>query len=433
MKKILAVLFCLGAFFFALFHFMDEGNTVPSETAADDCGEKCRVPERTHKGRRPVLKPEDLVPAESSSDSLRVELFYSSMCPHCASAIKFLDEIKKPDPDSRFFREVERFRSETGVLPEVHSYEITENSYNRELFEHRCSSRGVVPSGMPVIFAGKEYVAAFPEDSGPKSLADAMLRAQGIEVQTEEHVYHIPVLGRVEAESVFMPVFTVFTGFLDGLNPCAMWVLVFLLGLMAYSRSRKRMIIVGLTFAAASGTVYFALMAAWLNFFMILGFNRPVMIILGAAALVMGLVNLKELFFFKKGVSLMIPESAKPGIYRRGRRLLKEKSLFLTVCMTFLFALFVNLIELACTAGLPAIFTKILADRNETAAARYLYMVLYNLVYIVPLLIIVLIFVFTMGHFKIQEKHAKVLKCISGFLMLVLGTLMLVKPEVLLW
>ncbi|HNT27281.1 MAG TPA: hypothetical protein PKH10_03785, partial [bacterium] len=150
---------------------------------------------------------------------------------------------------------------------------------------------------------------------------------------------------------------------------------------------------------------------------------------LGIVALVMGLINIKDYFFFKKGVSLMIPESAKGKLYDRMRRILGSKNTFLAFAGTVALAFFVNLIELGCTIGLPAIYTRVLSIQKIGTAAKYGYMALYNIYYVIPLVLIVALFMFSMQKFRLDERHARVLKLISGILMLVLGLFLVFKPE----
>jgi cytochrome c biogenesis protein CcdA len=430
MKKIFAaiIIFCTALVCFINY----TGDKTRND--ADDCGEKCGVPEELRNSLNTPLAANIVIDKKIAGGVLPVAVFYSKLCPHCGDALKFISEVKAYQSGAPFANaEIKRYDSLAGknIKIDFRLYEILDSEENRKLFQAYANEYKAQVTGLPVFFIAEETFESFPEDSGPKLLIDAMLRAQNINTGLNAGKYSVPVLGEIDKEAIFLPAFTVTIGFLDGLNPCAMWVLVFLLGILAYSKSRKRMLIVGVTFVAASGIVYFALMAAWLNLFLVIGFNKIVMLILALIAIIMGLVNLKEIFFFKEGVSLMIPESVKPKIYKKVRAILKEKNLALSLGLTFIFAIFVNIIELACTAGFPAIFTKILADRGEPVLLKYLYMVLYNILYVQPLLIIVLIFAFTMGHFKMQEKHAKILKLISGGLMLSLGLLLLIKPELM--
>jgi glutaredoxin len=434
MKKILIVLLVLSAAFVLLLTDTDRGPSKPGKNIQEPCGEECSVPsDIKFSGQRSGGPYADTIPGAVSGNTLTVSVFYSRLCPHCDEARKFFDALTG-DGLAGYEESVRRYRSlaDRSLTLAVKYHEMLDSGTNRELLERYSAACGVKPRRIPVIFIGDTVIEGFEAGSSPKRIIDTMLKLQGKSTDAADaKTYHFPVLGEVDAERVFLPAFTVALGLLDGLNPCAMWVLVFLLGILAYSRSKKRMLLVGVTFVTASGLVYFALMAAWLNLFMIMGVSRMVMVILAAAAIMMGLVNLKEILFFKKGLSLMIPESAKPGLYRRVRGIMKERNLVLALALTFILAVFVNIIELACTAGFPAIFTKILADRNEPVLLKYLYMALYNVMYVQPLLLIVVIFVLTMGHFRMKESQARILKLISGVLMLVLGLLLLFRPEMM--
>ena len=105
-----------------------------------------------------------------------------------------------------------------------------------------------------------------------------------------------------------MPLFTVLVGQIDGFNPCAMWVLIFLLSILVNLRDRGRMVAIAGTFVFVSGAAYFAFMAAWLNVFLLIGYLRPVQLLLGSLALFVGSIHVKDFFAFKQGLSLSIPE-----------------------------------------------------------------------------------------------------------------------------
>ena len=119
-----------------------------------------------------------------------------------------------------------------------------------------------------------------------------------------------------------LPLFTLALGLLDGFNPCAMWVLLFLLSLLVRLQDRRRMAMVAGTFVLASGAVYYAFMAAWLNVFLLVGMTAALRVGLAVLAMLIGLINVKDFFAFRRGVSLSIPASAKPGIYARARAIL---------------------------------------------------------------------------------------------------------------
>jgi hypothetical protein len=218
---------------------------------------------------------------------------------------------------------------------------------------------------------------------------------------------------------------------LDSFNPCAFFVLFLLLGLLVHAQSRKRMLFIGGVFVFFSGFVYFIFMAAWLNFFLHAGQLRVITIIAGLVALTVAFINIKDFFFFKKGVSLSIPEKAKPKLFDRMRGILKTTSVPSMVMGTIVLAITANTYELLCTVGFPMVFTRILTLQNLSGLQYYLYLVLYNIVYVIPLAVIVVIFSITLGVKKLTEHQGRILKLISGIMMLFLGIVILINPSLL--
>ncbi len=141
----------------------------------------------------------------------------------------------------------------------------------------------------------------------------------------------VPLFGRLSVNRLGLPAFTILIGLVDGFNPCAMWVLVFLLSILVNIRERTKIIAIAGTFVVVSGLAYFAFIAAWFNVFQLIGLLRPVQIGLGLTALTMGAINIKDFLAFHKGVSLSIPESAKPGIYRRVREIVSAKHMTVAI------------------------------------------------------------------------------------------------------
>ncbi|WP_437631165.1 hypothetical protein [Sorangium sp. So ce854] len=242
----------------------------------------------------------------------------------------------------------------------------------------------------------------------------------------------LPLVGSIDPHALPLPAFTVIIGLADGLNPCAFYVLVAMLGVLLHVRSRKRLLLFGGMFVLASGIVYFLFMTAWLGIFMLAGLGRRVTLGLGVALIVMGLINLKEVFWFKKGVSLMIPERAKPGLFRRMRAVAGAASLPIAMAGVATLALLVNLVELGCTLGLPAVYTRVLSLRRDlSSTARYAYLALYNAAYVVPLAAIVLVYAATLNRLTLTERRAKALKGVSGALLVTFGVLFVVAPHAL--
>lgn len=255
--------------------------------------------------------------------------------------------------------------------------------------------------------------------------------APGIAVAGEGEATGIdlPWLGRVEWQQLGMPLFTILVGLVDGFNPCAMWVLVFLLSILVNLHSRVRMVAIAGTFVFVSGAAYFAFMAAWLNVFLLIGYLRPVQLLLGGLALLVGSIHVKDFFAFKRGLSLSIPESAKPGIYDRVRRIVSAENLPAALAGAFTLAVLVNIVELLCTAGLPALYTNILMQQGFSAAGRYGYLLLYILAYMFDDAVMVAVVVATLSRRRLQETEGRWLKLISGLVILLLGLVMIFKPE----
>ena len=248
---------------------------------------------------------------------------------------------------------------------------------------------------------------------------------------TDDEVPELPFLGRLDPGAVSLPVYTLVIAGLDAFNPCAFFVLLFLLSLLVHARSRARMLFIGGVFVLFSGLIYFLFMAAWLNLFLWLGELRLVTLGAGVLAVLVALVNIKDYFWFRRGPSLSIPDGAKPGLYQRMRGLLRADSLPALTLGTVALAIVANSYELLCTAGFPMIYTRILTLAGLSPLAHYLYLGLYNLIYVLPLLVIVLIFARTLGARKLSEAEGRVLKLVSGLMMLGLGTLLLFAPGAL--
>ena len=183
------------------------------------------------------------------------------------------------------------------------------------------------------------------------------------------------------------------------------------------------------TFVLASGAVYYAFMAAWLNVFLFVGMSEALRIGLAVLAMLIGFINVKDFFAFRRGVSLSIPESAKPGLYARARSILKAESLPASLAAVAVLAVVVNFVELLCTAGLPAIYTAVLTQHALSPLAHYGYLGLYILAYIADDALMVGTAVLALGSGKLDERSGRRLKLLSGAVMLVLGLVMLLRPQ----
>lgn len=183
------------------------------------------------------------------------------------------------------------------------------------------------------------------------------------------------------------------------------------------------------TFVVVSGIVYFAFMAAWLTFFMVMGVSQPLRLLLAVVAVFVGAVNVKDFFALGRGPSLSIPESAKPGLYARVRAILQAEDLAGAMSAIVVLAFIVNLVELLCTAGLPALYTAILTSHGLPPWTYYAYLTLYIAAYMLDDAILVTIGVVSLGKWKLRERAGRSLKLLSGLVMLTLGIMLVIRPS----
>jgi MFS family permease len=234
-----------------------------------------------------------------------------------------------------------------------------------------------------------------------------------------------------------LPLFTLMIALVDGFNPCNMFVLTFLMALIVSStHSRLRIYIVGYSFVFMVYIIYFLFMSAWLNIFKYIGFIDPLRITIAVIALVAGAINCKELLFFKKGISLTTGDKGRSFLDKKTRNIrgiIKNGSLPVLVASSITLGFFASLIELPCTAGFPIVYTTVLSGLEiaDSSFTHYFWIAMYNLFYIIPLAVIIFVFGFTFRGKAISESAVQRMKFIGGFIMIVLGIILLVNPAMI--
>ncbi|MDT3779111.1 NrdH-redoxin [Nitrospira sp. MA-1] len=375
-----------------------------------------------------------LVPEQIESD---LEVFVRQGCPHCEKSKTYLIQLKQRYPQ---------------LIVAIR--DIGEDPQALLRLQTLAAKSGIPQLGVPAFYARGELLIGFesegttgkqleellgrpPPEAGPSSEGACPIEANAPcppasgQGDVGAQRIQIPFLGDQTLPEIGLPLFTVFLGLLDGFNPCAMWVLLFLLALLANLRNRRKMFLLAGTFVLVSGVVYFAFMAAWLNVFLVLGYVRTIQVMMGGLAVGIGLVNMKEFWAFGRGLSFAIPESVKPGLYVRVRKILAAQHLSQAMTAILVLAIVVNMVEFVCTAGLPAMFTQVLSQQGLTTWGYYGYLGLYILAYIADDAVMVTIAVVTLSHHKLQEREGRWLKLFSGLVMLGLGSLLLFFPNLL--
>ncbi len=244
-----------------------------------------------------------------------------------------------------------------------------------------------------------------------------------------ERWVNLPFFGNVNAMLFSLPALTIILGALDGFNPCAMWVLLFLIGLLLGMPNRKRMWILGLTFILSSAFVYFLFMVAWLQLILFLGFVIWIRILIGLVALTTGGYNLKEFLFNKNPTCKVAGAEKRQATFAKLKAIVQKNSLWLALMGIILLAFMVNLVELICSAGLPAIYTQVLTLNNLPSWKYYAYILLYIFFFMLDDLLVFVAAMITLQVTGVTTKYTRAAKLIGGILMLLIGIALIFKPE----
>jgi len=379
-----------------------------------------------------------LLPEENSKSAVKpadIEVFVRNGCPHCAKAELFLQALKREQPALR-----------------IVIHDVDQEPAALEQLQQLAKNQGVRAIKVPAFQVGGQLIVGFSDEiTTGQLIRRALTQAQipqnqdtsgsceaeqslscdaGAEISTKAaQPFMLDFFGRkLSLDEAGLPMFTLAMGLLDGFNPCSLWVLILMISLLAPMNNRLRMIAIAGTFVAVEGLAYFIFMAAWLNLFLLIGLSRISEIVIAAIALLAGMINLKDFWFYGRGLSLSIPDSAKPDIYARMRRILHAENLTGAVIGTVVLAILVQIVEFMCTSGFPALYTRILTLKHLDSMSYYSYLLLYNLAYMFDDVIILGIGVITLSQHRLQEKEGRWLKLISGLVMVGLGIYLIIAP-----
>jgi len=378
-----------------------------------------------------------------AEENLNLYFFRGVGCPHCAKESAYLETLKDKYPQIN-----------------IYDFEIYNHPENIERLQRLDTEMGISIDGVPLTIIGDASFIGFSEISSPRKLEDQIkyclenpytdeagrvlgvlsnenLHSSGqkeiIEKENRIGKLDIPIFGEIDPADFSLPVITVVMGALDGFNPCAMWTLLFLISLLLGMKNRKRMWALGVAFIIASAAVYFLFMAAWLNLILFLGLVIWVRLAIGFIALAGGGYNLKEFFVNKEAVCKVTQGEKKKKVFEKIKAVTLMNSFWLALGGIILLAFAVNLVELICSAGLPAIYTQILALSNLPAWQYYLYIGLYIFVFMLDDLFVFFAAMITLEMTGITGKYARISKLIGGMLMLIIGLLLIFKPEILMF
>ncbi len=363
-------------------------------------------------------------PAAAAGASGPLVVYVRDGCPHCADAKAFLAELQRRRPALR-----------------IEWRDVVRDPAAAEALEHVFLATGQWPPGVPAFVIGREVWIGFDDAAHSGRVIESMLDAAGIGAESgdagvaaggpAQRAGEIDTrwFGTLNASSLGLPLFTLALGLIDGFNPCAMWVLLFLLSLLVRLQDRRRIALVAGSFVLASGAVYYAFMAAWLNLFLVVGWSDALRWTLAALALAIGALNAKDALAPDHGPSLAIPAAARPSLVARMHRVVHAPRLATMLVGVAALALVVNTVELLCTAGLPALYTAVLAQQGVSSGERLAWLGLYILAYMADDALMVGVAVAALGRGKMTARAGRVLKGLSGAVMLALGAVLLWRPQ----
>jgi len=381
--------------------------------------------------------PSRHVNAKKETNKQNIFIFYSETCPHCKAEIKYLNKLLGKKEYNNI---------------SLNKLEVSRNKDNLEKFEKAADLLDTTSSSVPFLVIGTDYIIGYDPSYNERieqiisyyngkdyqdPVNDLIFKTDTSKLEylhygNKNNEYKVPVLGKINAKSVSLLTLSVVLGAIDGFNPCAMWILLFLLSLLISTKDRKKMWILGLTFILTSGFVYLCFMLSWLSVAKYTAGIIFVRYLIGVFACVFGSINVYRYIKSVKNKNIgcdVTDANKKRKIMERIRNILLKNKLIFAVLGIMLLAISVNLIELLCSLGLPVMFTEILGLNNLNAFEYGLYLFIYLLFFLIDDLIIFFIAMKTLKIKGISNKYTKYSHLIGGSIMLIVGLLMIIKPE----
>ena len=372
---------------------------------------------------------------KAETNDVTLHLFYRDGCSHCSKEKEFLKEIQKEYPNLK-----------------IETYEVSNNEENRALLEKVVNDNNLTYVGVPFTVIGKTTFTGYNEDIGFKikcainhynntKYTDIVHKALGMEVEEIEDtfepsscMFNLPLIGEINPKKASLPLISIVIGLVDGFNPCAMWVLLFLISMLMGMKDRKKMWTLGIVFLITSAIIYLLFMIVWVNLTGLVFKADWFRYLISIVALIGGFLNLKN--FYKevkiKNVGCSVTnKKQKKKITEKIKRIVTEKSFILAILGVIALAVSVNIVELACSAGLPVVFTQILSLNNLSGIEYALYIGIYIFFFLLDDLIVFFIAMTTLKLTGLSNKYTKYSHLIGGIIMFVVGLLLILNPGLL--
>jgi len=366
----------------------------------------------------------------AAREQVTLYFFWAKGCPHCVEQKRFLDRLSRELP---FLR--------------IRELELTSSPENREILRQVSRVLKVELAAVPFTVVGDRWFVGWQGEAVTGAgLRQAVLEAaregwpdmvapflsQGAQAPARETVSHrlvLPWVGEIDLGKLPLLTLTLLLGALDGFNPCAMWALVFLIGLLLGLENRWRRWVLGSVFILGSGVVYFAFMAAWLNIFLFLGLIVWIRLGIGLVAVAAGAAHLRAYVWDRGEACPMLGSERRRTFLERIRQAVAHRSFGLAVAGVFLLGLAVNLVELICSVGLPVVYTQILALTPLSPWAYYAFLALYIFVFMLDDLVVFVISMLTLEHLGLTGRYQRFSRLLGGVVLTGVGFLLIFKPE----
>ncbi len=348
-------------------------------------------------------------------NKVNLYLFFGQECPHCEEERNWLNNLKEQYKDNL----------------NIYEFEVWHNKTNAKLMEEAKKIFDFSGQSVPFTVVGDKAFAGYSEVSASRieNVLKEYLKEDNNQENVENNV-NIPILGNINMKSVSIPLVAVILGFIDGFNPCAMWILLFLINMLFTMKNKKRAWIIGFTFLLVSGLVYFLSMLG-INLVISVVAVNWLKILIAIFILIAGILNLRKYFKIRKeeaGCSV-VDEKKRKKLITKMRDITSNKSFILALLGTIVLAASVNLIELACSLGFPVIFTEVLSINNISGITKIIYLLIYIFFYMIDDMIVFTISMVTLQATGITNKYNKLCTLISSIIMIIMGLLLIFKPD----
>jgi glutaredoxin len=372
-------------------------------------------------------------PTHAGDNLVTLYLFWTEGCPHCLHEKEFLAALERRDQAIK-----------------VVALEVSARRENLELFQKVGKFLNADVSGVPFTVIGNQYVIGWQDEATSGRAIETAIRearrqaapdvVAGLltapaptpphraDKPTVPETLTLPLIGQVNLKYLSLGALTVIIGALDGFNPCAMWVLIFLINLLLGMEDRRKMWVLGSAFIIASGAVYFLFMTAWLNILIFLGFIFWIRIIIGLVALLAGGYNLKEYWTDTSGACTLSQGARRQRTMDRLKEIVANRTFWLALGGIVLLAFLVNLVELICSAGFPVVYLQILSLTPMPFWQYYLYLLLYIVIFMLDDIIVFVVAMLTLQLMGVTTRYQRFSNLIGGVLMLLIGLLLIFKP-----